>query len=94
MQKFLNFLSSKQNVQIFLGFIYNQGKIYLVLPVILGLEHVYLVSIGRCPLVYGPCLVHAGQHAKFSVGSKTDTSECLVSYSLECHKSVFKQLYV
>ena len=53
-------------------------------------EHVYLVSTGRCPLVYGPCLVHAGQHAKFSVVSKSHTSECLVSYSLECHKSVIK----
>ena len=50
----------------------------------------YLVSIGSCPLVYGPCLVHAGQQAKFSVGSKSHTSECLVSCSLECHESVFK----
>ena len=41
-------------------------------------------------LVYGPCLVHAGQQAKFSVGSKSHASECLVSCSLECYESVFK----
>ena len=85
-----NFTLQGQNVQMFLSFTYNQGKIYLILPIIPGWEHVYLVSIGRCPLVYGPCLVHAGQQAKFSVGSKSHTSECLVSYSLECHESVFK----
>ena len=34
--------------------------------------------------------MHTGQQAKFSVGSKSHISECLVSYSLECHKSVFK----
>ena len=37
-----------QNVQIFLIFTYNQGKSFLILPIIRG-AHVYLVSIGSFP---------------------------------------------
>ena len=41
-----------QNVQIILIFTYNQGKIFLILPITWkggGLAHVYLVSIGSSP---------------------------------------------
>ena len=44
--KISNFTLQGQNVQIFLSFTYNQGKIYLILPIIARWEHVYLVSIG------------------------------------------------
>ena len=41
-----------QNVKIFIIFTYNQGKIVLILPIILGGggggAHVYLVSSGSC----------------------------------------------
>ena len=40
-----------QNFKIFLIFTYNQGKVFLILPIIPGGRgaHVYLVSIGSCP---------------------------------------------
>ena len=56
--KYFKFYSLQgQNVQIFLTFTYNQGKIYLILPITSRWEYVYLVSIGSFPLVYDPCLV-------------------------------------
>ena len=36
-----------QNFKIFLIFTYNQGKVFLILPITRG-AHVYLVSIGSC----------------------------------------------
>ena len=37
-----------QNFKIFLIFTYNQGKVFLILPITRG-AHVYLVSIGSSP---------------------------------------------
>ena len=37
-----------QNFKIFLIFTYNQGKVFLILPITWG-AHVYLVSIESCP---------------------------------------------
>ena len=45
-----------KNVQIFLIFTYNQDKIFLILPIIQGGAHVYLVSIGSSPSTELSCL--------------------------------------
>ena len=38
-----------QHFKIFLIFTFNQGKVFLILPITRGGAHVYLVSIGSCP---------------------------------------------
>ena len=47
-KNFKSYSLQGQNVQIFLIFTYNQGGIFLILPITQGTQ-VYLVSIGSCP---------------------------------------------
>ena len=77
-----------QNFKIFLNFTYNQGKVFLILPITQGGgAHVYMVSIGSPPL---PDCKNVHHHViqKFYVKLE-ELFLCDICISLLCKHTVF-----